>query len=340
MSFLWPWALFSFLLVPIIVWAYFFLRQQRRLRQNEWAEIGLRPIRPIAQNERPRQLPAALYLVGFMLLLLALARPEATVRLPRIEGTVILAFDVSASMAADDFAPDRMTAAKEAARVFIEEQPPSILIGIVAFSSGGLVITPPTADRVELLAAIDRLSPQGGTSLGQGIFSSLNAVAGEPIDLGASLEESQLESDGDLSQLLSEGIDIGYFPAAVIILLTDGENTAGSDPLAMAQLAADAGVRIYPVGLGSEEGAIIEVDGFQILTRLNGETLNDIARLTNGTYFEANSEDQLIDIYENIDLQLTLRGEKTEITAVFAAAALFFFIVGLLLSMVWFKRIL
>jgi Ca-activated chloride channel family protein len=145
------------------------------------------------------------FVLGLTLLLFGLARPEMLVDLPRIEGTVILAFDVSNSMAADDLEPTRIEAAKAAARAFVENQPPTILIGVVAFSNGGLVVQQPTNDQAAVLATIDRLSPQGGTSLGQGIFTSLNAIAGEAIAIDPSALEEDIQS-----------IDVGHYPSAVV----------------------------------------------------------------------------------------------------------------------------
>ena len=123
-----------------------------------------------------------------------------------------------------------------------------------------------------------------------------------------------------------------------MLLLTDGENTESPDPLEIAQLAAEAGVRIYPVGIGSAEGTVIQLEGFNVLTQLNEPTLQEIASLTNGSYYHAEDEETLYEIYDTIDLQLATRGEKTEVTALFAGLGLLFFLVGGLLSLFWFGR--
>jgi Ca-activated chloride channel family protein len=328
MPFIWPLMLFSLLLAPLLVALY--LRLLRRQRQ---AVLDLGPL-DMVQNSSGgniglrRHIPPAIFFAGLILLLLALARPEMNIRLPRVEGTVILAFDVSSSMEADDLEPTRMEAAKAAARAFVENQPSTLRVGVVAFSGGGVVVQPPTGDQVALLSTIDRLSPQGGTSLGQGIFSSLNAIAGEPL----AVEEASLEE-------MRETGEIGYFPSALIVLLTDGENTASPDPLEVAQMAADAGVRIFPIGIGSPEGTVLEVDGFNILTQLNETTLQEIASLTNGSYFEAEDEESLQEIYRNIDLQLTVRAEKMEITAIVAGVSALLFLLGGALSLFWFGKV-
>ncbi len=333
MTFIWPIMLLSLLLVPLLIWYY---RRQVRLRDRGTAVLG--PLGLVQSGDgtavgRRRHIPPILFLIGLTLLLFALSRPELPVSLPRIEGTVILAFDVSSSMLADDLAPSRIEAAKEAAREFVANQPSTIRVGVVAFSNGGLIVQPPTEVQADVLATIDRLSPQGGTSLGQGIFTSLNAIAGEAIVL----DENALEPENLADSVAALQID--EFSSAVIVLLSDGENTEFPEPLEIAQIAAEAGVRIYTVGIGSPEGAMIEVDGFSIVTQLNEPALQEIASLTNGTYYFAENEEELRDIYRNIDLQLTIRGEQMEITAILAGISLMFMLVSGALSMLWFGRV-
>ena len=333
MTFIWPLMLFSLLLVPLLVGYY-----RRQVRQRDQGTSGLGPL-GIVQNSagadarRQRHIPPILFFIGLTLLLFALSRPEMPVSLPRIEGTVILAFDVSSSMLADDLEPTRIDAAKAAAQAFVENQPSTIRLGVVAFSNGGLVVQPPTEVQADVLATIDRLSPQGGTSLGHGIFTSLNAIAGETIIL----DETSLEPD-DLAQSV-EALQIDEFSSAVIVLLSDGENTEFPEPLEIAQIAAEAGVRIYTVGIGSPEGATLELDGFSVVTQLNEAALQEIASLTNGTYYFAEDEEELREIYQNIDLQLTIRGESMEITAILAGISFLFMLVSGALSLLWFGRV-
>ena len=333
MSFIWPFMLFTLLLVPLFVGLYFRLLQQRKKATAALGPLGIVQSSAGSIPGRRRHIPPVMFLLSLTLLLFGLSRPEMVVSLPRIEGTVILAFDVSNSMSAEDLAPTRMDAAREAAKVFVENQPPTIQIGVVAFSNGGLVIQPPTDNQADVLAAIERLSPQGGTSLGQGIFSSLNAIAGEPIAIDqASLEDGALPENADALQLEK-------YSSAVIVMLSDGEDTGNIDPLEIAQLAAESGVRIYPIGIGSNEGTVIQIEGFNILTQLNEPVLQNIASLTNGEYFYAESESALLEVYENVDLQLTIDGEKTEITSLLAGISGIFLLIGGLLSMIWFGRV-
>ena len=326
MSFIWPIMLLSLLLLPVAAWWYLRLqarRQEAVATQNPLLQVQDRSGQNIAQR---RHIPPILFLIGLTFLLIGLARPEMVVALPRIEGTVILAFDVSNSMLAEDFEPNRIEVAKAAAKRFIENQPDTVQVGVVAFGNAGLIIEPPTNDPAALTSAIDRISPQGATSVGQGIFTSIQAVSDQDIEL-------ETAEDGTIVP-----VQIGSYPSAVIVLLSDGENTTSPNPLDIAQIAAEAQVRIYPSGIGSPEGTVIQVDGFNIVTTLNEEILQEIANTTNGSYYFAEDSETLNEIYETIDLQLTVREEMMEITAILAGLSLLFVLAGSLLSMWWFGR--
>ena len=327
MDFLAPGWLWSLLLVPLLVAGYVVLMQRRARQQADLGTLGLvqsQRGRPIG---RRRHVPAILFLVGVTILFVALARPEMELDHPRREGTVVLAFDVSASMKADDLAPTRMQAAKRAARAFVADQPSSIRVGVVSFSTASFVVQPPTRVKEDVLDAINRLAPSGGTSVGQGILASLNAIAGEPIPIDA--------------EALAAGApqpSVEFLGSSAVVMLTDGEDTSRLDPLAVAQIAAQSGVRIYPIGVGSEQGAVVEVEGFNVATRLDEALLREVAQATNGVYFRAENTAQLDRIYDTIDLQLTTRAEMTEITSLLAGAALLFLLVAGALSMAWFGR--
>ncbi len=326
MTFIWPWMLMALLLAPLFVGVYLRLLRRRQRAADDLGPLGVVRDARGRSPARWRRIPAVFSLLGLTLLLFGLSRPEMVVDLPRVSGTVILAIDVSNSMAADDLDPTRLEAAKAAATAFVEHQPSTVQVGLVAFSNGGLILQPPTNDQAALLTAIDRLAPQGATSLAQGIFTSLNAIAGEPL----AIDPADLEA--------GTAVDIGSYPSAVVLMLTDGENTSNPDPLAVAQLAAQAGVRIYPVGIGSPEGAVLQIDGYNVVTQLDEATLQEIAGLTNGTYTRAEDANALQTIYKNVDLQLTISGEKMEITAIVAGASLLLFLTGGILSMLWFGR--
>jgi Ca-activated chloride channel family protein len=327
MSFLWPQMLVLLAAVPLVVAAYLSAVRRRARRAADLAAQGFVPTASARRLRRLRHLPFAFFLGALILLLAAFARPEMSVGLPRREGTVILAFDVSNSMRAHDLKPTRMDAAKAAARAFVEKQPKTIKIGVVAFSDGGLVTQQPTTVKADVLAAINRLTPLGATSLGQGIFTSLSAIAGKPI----AVDPNALTSD--------DKIDIGYYGFAAVVLLSDGENTSKPDPVDVAQLATVAGVRIYPIGIGTTQGAVVDLDGFSVATTLDEAVLTKIASDTGGAYFKAADASALTKIYNNLDLRVTSEAKRTEVTSVVTGVSVLLLVVGGALSLLWFGRL-
>lgn len=335
MSFIWPPLLVLLLLVPAGVWLAGLLDRRRRRRVAERAGPGL----AVSAGRRPAGLrarvPGALLLVGLAIMLVALARPQGTVDLPREEGTVILAFDVSGSMAADDLKPTRMDAAKAASQAFVEHQPSSVVVGVVAFSDAGLAVQTPTDDQAAVLAAIDRLAPQKGTALGQGILASLNAIAvarnGPSTNYYSNRTPAPTPSPTP--------VPAGTHAPAVIVLLTDGENNESPDPLATAQAAADQGVRIFTVGLGSPAGTTLDLNGFKVHTQLDESLLQQIARITDGAYYAAADQADLASVYDQLDTQLVVRPETIELTSIFAGASIVVLALGGLSSLLWVGRL-
>jgi len=336
MSFIWPSMLRALVLVPLLVFVYLRMQQRRRELARRYGSLGMvqggRGHPPGAR----RHVPAMLFLLGLTILLLALARPQTVVSLPRIEGTVILAFDVSGSMAAEDLEPNRMEAAKAAARDFVQKQPPSIQIGVVAFSDSGFSVQTPTNDQAAILASIDRLTPRRGTSLANGILASLKTIDTMSNPAPAPRLYSNLTPAPEPT---ATPVPEGKYTSAVIILLTDGENNERPDPLAAARAAADRGVRIYTIGVGSVAGTTIHVEGFTVHTKLDEALLQEIAQLTDGLYYNAGNEEDLRMIYENIDPQLVIRPEKTEVTSIFAGASILILLIGGTFSLAWFSRL-
>ena len=272
-----PWMLLWLAVVPLFVLAYARIVQLRSRRAARLASEGLVPVTASRRGQRfRRHVPFALFASALILVCVGLARPTMSLALPQREGTVILAFDVSNSMRATDLAPTRIAAAKAAATAFAERQPSTIRIGVVAFGDGALTVLRPTDVKKDVVAAIRRLSPGGATSLGQGIYTSLSAIAGKPLQI----DETALESDGG-------EVDIGFFGSSAIVLLSDGENTSRPDPLQIAEVASSAGVPIHAIGLGTPEGTVVQIDGFSIATALDEALLTEIADVTDGTYRRA-----------------------------------------------------
>ena len=238
----------------------------------------------------------------------------------------MLTFDVSASMAADDVEPTRMDAAKLVAKTLVERRPGSARIGVVAFGESGLVVQPPTDDDEALEATIDRLVPQSGTSLGRGILTALNLAS---PDTGP--------GSGGTGPV--DGAAPGSaFEPAVIVLLTDGENTDPPDPLEAAQTAIERGVRVHVVGLGTAEGTVIEIDGFNLFTQLNEPALQEMALLAEGGYFRIEDLGDVTSVYEELETEFVVESRKIEITSVLGGVSALLLLAGGALSLLWFGR--
>lgn len=335
MSFIWPYLLLLLLLVPVLVLAYILMQRRRRRYAVRYASLSL--VKE-ALGRGPgirRHVPPALFLLSLAALIVAFARPQSVVTLPENEGTVILTIDVSGSMSADDVKPNRMEAAKAAARAFVERQPPSVQIGVVSFSDNAFMVQAPTSNQDAVIAAINRLQPQRGTAIGRGIITSLNAIAEQGGAEGPSTNGSPLPAPTPTPTPMPAGT----FAPAIVILLTDGENNQWPDPLDVTQSAVQRGIRIYTVGLGSSEGSVLHIGGRSIRTRLDEPTLRQIAQVTNGNYYNASNENDLRAIYENLDTRLVMKTEKTEITALFTGVGIFFALLAGMLSLVWFNRL-
>jgi Ca-activated chloride channel family protein len=332
MTFIWPLMLLSLLLIPIFIALYLGLQQRRQKIIKNIGSLGFAQDASGGRVGSRRHIPPLLFLSGLTVMLIALARPQAVVSLPSVESTVILSFDVSGSMAATDMEPTRMEAAKAAARDFVARQPSNVQIGVVAFSDGGIAVQPPTKDQETILAAIDRLAPQRGTSLGSGILASLNAIALSRGDIP--------ENGSNLTPIPTPTpVPYGTYIPAAIVLITDGENTTNPDPIAAAQTAAEQGVRVYTIGVGSAAGTTLTVNDFTVFTQLNEPMLKQISALTDGMYFNAQTEEDLRTIYNNLDVQVVIKPEKTEITSIFTGVSILFMLIGGAFSLLWFSRL-
>jgi Ca-activated chloride channel family protein len=324
-----PWMLVCLACVPGLVLAYVWALRLRAQRAARLASEGLVQTAAARRVRWRRHLPFALFATALALVFFALARPTMTLALPQREGTVILAFDISNSMRARDLAPTRIDAAKAAATAFVERQPSSIRIGVVAFGDGAVTALRPSNVKADVIAAIKRLSVSGGTSLGQGLFTSLTAIAGKPL----TIDESALESDAG-------AVNIGFFGSSAIVLLSDGENTSRLDPLRLAEVASSAGVRVHAIGVGTTEGTVVQIDGFNVATALDEGLLKKIADVTDGTYDRAGDAAALAGIYKSIDLEFKRVKKPQEVTALFTAAGGLLLVFGSLLSIAWFGRVI
>ena len=337
MTFAWPGMLWLFALVPALAAVYVLvLRRRRRNARLVQRVIRLSDLVGHGPGFR-RHVPALLFLLGVSACILALARPSAALLAPGRHGTVILSLDVSGSMRARDIAPTRMEAVKEAARTFVDVQPHGVRLGVVAFSGSAFLVQSPTADKSQVLAAINRLHPQMFTAVGSGLLTALEAIFPKlPVtegDPAAVLPGSPTESS-------PPPVAPGSYASAAIILLSDGQSNQGPDPLEAAEQAANRGVRVFTVGVGTREGADLSFGNFSFHAILDEATLKKIALITGGRYFKASSAEELRGIYRSLGTRLELTKQDTEITALFVAAGLGLFLLMGALSMAWFNRLL
>lgn len=337
MTFLWPRMLWLLLIVPALAAAYVLAQRRRQKYALRYASLSL--VKE-ALGKGPgfrRHVPPILFLAAMAVMLTALARPAAIVVLPSQQGTIILTLDASGSMRADDVRPSRIEAAKTAAKAFVAKQPKNQRVGVVAFAGTASLVQPPTRDREAIYAAIDRLTLQRATAIGSGILASLNAILEEYGDRPLAYQYEPFGGGwGRESAPVAPGTDLS---TAVIVLMSDGQSNTGPPPLEVVEQAASRGVRIYTVGLGSPEGTIITFYNRSMRVRLDEETLKRIADKTNGAYFRAGSDTDLKEIYENLGTRLVFKPERTEITALFAAAAAVLLLAAGALSLLWFNRL-
>ena len=342
MSFIWPDLLWSLVLIPFLAIMYLRAQQYRRDAAVRFGSLGLIQQASGKTANSRRHVPAILFLAGLTVLFFALARPQMVISLPKVEGIVVLAFDVSGSMAAEDFEPTRLDAAKAVAIDFVNRQPSTVTIGVVEFSDSGFSTLTPSPDRDLVIKAIERLKIQQGTSLGNGIVVSLNTIATitgqEPI---ANIEELnfpvQPEFGIPTDPELQAPVDIDN--SAVIIMLTDGENNTNPDPMLAARIAAERGVRIHTIAVGSPAGTILTVNGFSVFTQTNEPLLKSIAERTGGLYYNAKNTEDLRNVYESIEPRFSMKEEETEITSVLAGISIVILLIGGMLSLFWFNRI-
>ena len=345
MQFLWPEFLWLLLALPLLVLLYVWLLKRKKKMAVRYASLSIVKEAMGGQSWK-RHIPPALFLLAMAAMLIAAGRPQAVVTLPSNQQTIILAMDVSGSMRATDVQPNRLVAAQNAAKSFIADLPRHVKVGIVAFAGSAQVAQLPTVNREDLVTAIDRFQLQRATATGNAIVISLATLF---PDAGIDLEAMQsgrerprglsLDAEKKAKKEFTP-VAPGSYPSAAIIMLTDGQRTTGVDPLDAAKLAADRGVRVYTVGIGTVDGETIGFEGWSMRVRLDEETLKAIAQKTSAEYFYAGTAQDLKKVYETLSSKLTVEKKETEISALFALAAAALALLSAGLSLVWFNRIL
>ncbi len=311
MTFVWPTALIALVLLPVMVGIYVWMQRRRKAYTVRFTNLSL--LREVVGNAPGvrRHVPAALFLLGLAALLVSLARPTMVLAVPRSDANVMLVLDVSGSMAATDLQPTRLGAATSAARQFIDGLPDGTRVGVVSFSQGANVVAPLSSDKTRADNALQHLTPNGGTAIGDG----LNAA---------------------LTQLQSSSASQGEHDPGLVILLSDGENNFGQSPASVAALASQEGVQVDTVGIG-QRGTEAYVDRQPV--GLDEAALQNIASTTGGQYFYAADAAQLSDIYSQLTSHVSWVPQKTEITALVSGLAAAFFLAAAALSMRWFGRL-
>ncbi len=347
LTFMWPQFLWLLLAVPLLVAVYFWLLRRKKKLSLRYASLSIvKEAMGTSLNWR-RHVPPILFLLAITAMLVAASRPFAVITLPSTQETIILAMDVSGSMRATDVKPNRLVASQNAAKAFLAELPRSVRVGIVAFAGSAQVVQPPTLSREDLVAAIDKFQLQRATAIGSAIVVSLAELfPDEGIDLAAmtygSGKPRGIAIDQTPKKAKKEFVPVapGSYNSAAIILLTDGQRTTGVDTLEAAKMAADRGVRIYTVGVGTVDGETIGFEGWSMRVRLDEATLKAVALQTQAEYFYAGSAETLKKVYEKLSSRLTVEKKETEIAGLLALLAAVLAISSAALSLLWFNRIL
>jgi len=345
-TFLWPTFLWLLVVPPLFVLAYLWLLRRRKKAVVGYGNFALLRQAVTRGPGWRRHIPPILLLLALTLMLLAAARPVTTLSLPLNKQTIILAMDVSGSMRARDVEPNRLVAAQNAAKAFLAELPRDVRVGIVAFAGAAQIAQLPTLSREDLVAAIDAFQLQRGTATGNAIAVSLSVLfPDDGIDVsqlqwGQPSRARPLTESGERKERKErEPVAPGSYTSAAIIMLTDGQRTTGIDPLEAAKMAADRGVRIYTVGVGTVAGETIGFEGWSMRVRLDEDTLKQIAHRTAGEYYYAGTAADLKKVYEKLSSRMAVEKRETEVSGLFALMAAVLATLGAALSLAWFGRI-
>jgi Ca-activated chloride channel family protein len=346
MYFQWPAFLWLMLALPLLVLLYVWLMRRKKKLALRYASLSIVKEAMGPGQAVRRHIPPFLFLLAMAAMLLAAARPMAVIMLPSNQQTIILAMDVSGSMRATDVQPSRLVAAQNAAKAFLGDLPRHVKVGIVSFAGSAQVAQLPTLNREDLVTAIDSFQLQRATATGNAIVISLATLF---PDAGIELEQLQAGRDRQRGFAIDSEkkerkpftpVAPGSYTSAAIIMLTDGQRTTGVDPLEAAKLAADLGIRVYTVGIGTVDGETIGFEGWSMRVRLDEETLKAIATRTNAEYFYAGSAVDLKKVYNTLSSRLTVEKKETEVSALLALAAAVLSLLAAGLSMLWFNRIM
>ncbi|MDR5683593.1 MAG: VWA domain-containing protein [Armatimonadota bacterium] len=323
LTFKWPAMLWGVLLVPLLGALYVTLLRRRNPRTVSHTDIAFVAAAASQSRTWRRHLPAAVFGLSLLALIVALARPVAPLPVPASNVYVVLSIDVSRSMLAEDVPPNRMEATKAAALEFVRSMPRGARIGLVTFSSYATLLVPPTDDHERVMRAIESLATEFATAIGDGLLEAVWALPGRtrPADLSQPPPPPQ-----------------GRLPPATVVLMSDGQSNRGVLPSDAARIARDQQVKVYTVGVGTPEGTFLNLGGRMIWVRLDEETLKEIAAITDGTYYHASSASELRRVYRTLGRVIGWERKPTEVSSVAAAAAAVLLVCAVATSMLWVYR--
>jgi Ca-activated chloride channel homolog len=355
MGMLWPGFLLLLALIPLAIWGYWWMLRRRRRFTVRYSSLSLVREALAGQSQIRRHLPFALFLLAIVSLVIALGRPVTAVGVPGSRATIILALDVSRSMCSVDIPPNRLRAAEEAALSFIQRQQSSTQIGLVGFAGFAQLLVPPTTDPELLEEAIENLTTGRRTAIGSAILESLDAIA----EIDGSIAPSVRSLTTTVQPAPTPVAEDEYVPS-IIVLLTDGASNAGPSPLEAAAQAVERGVRVYTIGFGTAQGGVMDcgvqygrIDPFagaspQFGTSdpfggggggfrrgIDEDTLQQVADMTGGEYYSAESADELQNVFDELPTSFLTRYEMMEISVAFVAVGALLALLAILLSMIW-----
>jgi len=359
MDLLWPGFLLLLGLIPLLAAAYIVMLRRRRRFAVRYSSLSLVREALPRQSWLRRHLPVILFLIALTSLVIALTRPVTIVSVPAGQTAILLTIDVSRSMCSTDIQPSRIEAAQAAALSFIQKQQATTQIGIVAFSGYAELIQPPTTDTELLQAAIESLATGRRTAIGSGILKALDAIAEIDPNVAPSWSSTSREP-------APTPVPRGAFAPDIIVVLTDGVSNAGPLPIDAAQQAADRGVRVYTIGFGTAAGSSFPACGVQFQGREPGDnqrfggggggqfgggggqfggggfrrgideaTLKQVADMTGGAYYSAESAGELQDVFQKLPTYLITKHETSEVSVVFVALGALFAALAIVLSLRW-----
>jgi Ca-activated chloride channel homolog len=344
-TFQWPLMLWLLLSIPLMVWVYFRMRRSKGQLAQRFPGLSNHLESSLSRKWRSAIVPL-LFLLGLVSLIAAIARPQALLALPQRQLDLMLAIDTSSSMRATDMPPNRLVVAQNIAKQFIEGLPPYVRMGLISVAATASLAQSPTKDREALRQAVDRLDAQRGTALGSGIVIALSTLRPdadidvEKLTTGRSSRQWYKDPSKPEERKL-EPVPAGSNQNMAVILMSDGKPTIGPDPKEASKLAANLGIRVYAIGVGTPQGATLKIDGMNMRVRLEEEALQDIAKTTMAEYFEASRPEDLRKIFQSLNARLILEKPKqTEITGVFVALGAFLVVLSAMISLFVRQRLL